>query len=298
MNLNHQKATTRRPRVRSRVLLASLAAVAALTGQLVAFAPAASADGPGPTGQNTAPSAPGKQDPPSDKEKDQGKDKKPAKVLHGLRQFTSDNTFTPPAGVTSVFVQAWGAGGGGGGGGGGGSTPRNANPGGTGGGGGGGGFTWCVVQVKPLADYGVDVGEGGTLGAGGPGGTMGGPGTAGTAGGTGSASTLTRSSDNTVLLNSTGGSGGGGGGGGAAVAGAPGTPGTGGTGSCSTGGVNRLGGNGNADGTGGGTADGIVELPPGAAVGGNGGPGGAAAPIGVAGTPGQPGGDGYVVIYW
>ncbi|KJY36530.1 hypothetical protein VR44_07885, partial [Streptomyces katrae] len=135
MNLHAHKGT-RRSRARSRVLLASLAAAAALTGPLVATAPAASAAGPRPS--DPAPSAPGKQrtpagqqtpakqrppagdqrrDPDRDHDEDPGREhgkddhphkRKPAAVAHGLRQFTSDNTFTPPAGVTSVFVQAWG----------------------------------------------------------------------------------------------------------------------------------------------------------------------------------------------
>lgn len=173
MNLKHQSATIRRPRGHSRVLLASIAAAAALTGQLIVLAPAASADGPKPAGhQNVKPVDGGKH---GHSEHDKGKKHGPPAV-HGLRQFTSDNTFTPPPGVTSVFVQAWGAGGGGGGGGGsarnnGGGNPNNPNnqnpnasadgtveadsaaarnnTGGHGGGGGGGGFTWCVIPVTP-----------------------------------------------------------------------------------------------------------------------------------------------------
>lgn len=175
MNLNHQSATIQRPRGRSRVLLASIAAAAALTGQLIALAPAASADGPKPTGHQNEKSVEGKKHGLSEHDKHK---KHGPQVIHGLRQFTSDNTFTPPPGVTSVFVQAWGAGGGGGGGGGsarnngGGGNPNNPNntnnptggvdgaadadaaaaarnTGGHGGGGGGGGFTWCVIPVTP-----------------------------------------------------------------------------------------------------------------------------------------------------
>lgn len=69
-------------------------------------------------------------------------------VLHGLREFTADGTFTAPAGVRSVFVQSWGAGGGGGG------------------GGGAGGLVWCAVPVDPGSNYTIDVGGGGTGGAG------------------------------------------------------------------------------------------------------------------------------------
>ncbi|MET9601258.1 hypothetical protein [Streptomyces sp. NPDC006459] len=114
MNLNHQTATIQRPRGRSRVLLASIAAAAALTGQLIAVAPAASADGPKPAGHHNVKPVDGKKRGPSDHDKAR---KHAPVAVHGLRQFTSDNTFTPPAGVTQVFVQAWGTGGGGRGGG-------------------------------------------------------------------------------------------------------------------------------------------------------------------------------------
>ncbi|MFD0359516.1 hypothetical protein ACFVHW_38165, partial [Streptomyces sp. NPDC127110] len=183
MNLNAQKVS-QRPRTRSRLLLASLTAAAALSGQLVATAPAAFADGPKPSVQD--------QQRNPDKGKDDHK-KKPVQFPHGLRQFTSDNTFTVPAGVTTVFVQAWGAGGGGGGGGG----ASRTNPGGAGGGGGAGGFTWCALNVRPLADYGVDIGTGGAGGPGGPGGAT--TGTAGTAGTAGSATTVVATTTNTTL---------------------------------------------------------------------------------------------------
>lgn len=84
-----------------------------------------------------------------------------------------------------------------------------------------------------------------------------------------------------------------------AVPATAGTPGQGGSGWCSAGGVNVSGDPGGADGTGGGTADGIVELPAGAAVGGDGGRGGGAPrAIGHSGSRGKDGGDGYAVIYW
>lgn len=139
---------------------------------MIALAPAASADGPKPTGHHNENSVEGKKHGLSEHDKHK---KHAPLIIHGLRQFTSDNTFTPPPGVTSVFVQAWGAGGGGGGGGGsarnngGGGNPNNPNnatggaegaadtdaaaaarnTGGHGGGGGGGGFTWCVIPVTP-----------------------------------------------------------------------------------------------------------------------------------------------------
>ncbi|MBT2544328.1 hypothetical protein J7E99_27400 [Streptomyces sp. ISL-44] len=176
-----------------------------------------------------------------------------------------------------MYVQAWGGGGGGGGG----SLPRtNAG----GGSGGGGGFTWCLVKVTPLAEYGVDVGEGGDNGSAGPGGAAG-PGTAGTAG---TVTTVARSSGNTVLLSATGGAG-------TSTPGVVGTPGLGGDGTCSTGGVNLPG---NLDSSGGEPVDGIVGTPVNAGGGGDGGIGGPPSFGGSPGTDGEDGGDGYVVVYW
>ncbi len=67
-------------------------------------------------------------------------------------------TFTPPAGVTSVLVQAWGGGGGGG------SSNANGTQRRAGGGGGGGGFTSSNITVTPGNNYTVVVGAGGTAG--------------------------------------------------------------------------------------------------------------------------------------
>ncbi|MGW6619301.1 hypothetical protein ACWGA0_38350 [Streptomyces erythrochromogenes] len=171
-----QKPVPQRSRGRRRALLASLAAAAAFSGQLLTPAVAAPAYGAGGDGPKAKPKQP----------------QAPA-VIHGLREFTADGYFTPPAGVTSVHVQAWGAGGGGGGGGGAASTPL-AGSGGASGGGGAGGFTWCVLKVKPGQGYTVDVGTGGTAGTAGPGGPAGGnPGSPGGTGGSGAATTLSSS---------------------------------------------------------------------------------------------------------
>ncbi|WP_326589438.1 hypothetical protein [Streptomyces sp. NBC_01294] len=131
-------------------------------------------------------------------------------VIHGLREFAADGSFTPPAGVTSVHVQAWG-GGGGGGGGGGAAAGEGNGPGGSSGGG-AGGFTWCVLRVQPGQIYTVDVGTGGTPGTPGTGGpAVDNPGTTGGTAGSGSSTTL--ASPNGVQLVAGGGIGGGGGGG-------------------------------------------------------------------------------------
>ncbi len=67
--------------------------------------------------------------------------------------FTSSGTFTVPNGVTSITVEAWGAGGGG-------STITN-NSGLRGGGGGGGAYASSIVAVTPGNSYSVVVGTGG-----------------------------------------------------------------------------------------------------------------------------------------
>ena len=64
--------------------------------------------------------------------------------------FTSNGTFTVPAGVTSVTVECWGAGGRGG--------TRSSN--GVGGGGGGGAYSQSIVSVTPGQAYTVVVGQG------------------------------------------------------------------------------------------------------------------------------------------
>ncbi|MBU0681188.1 MAG: LamG domain-containing protein [Proteobacteria bacterium] len=72
--------------------------------------------------------------------------------------FTSSGTWTAPAGVTSVTVEAWGGGGGGGG------NPTNQD--GAGGGGGGAYSRTTTIAVIPGNTYTVTVGAGGTGGAG------------------------------------------------------------------------------------------------------------------------------------
>ncbi|MCB0556999.1 MAG: hypothetical protein KDD02_25855, partial [Phaeodactylibacter sp.] len=70
------------------------------------------------------------------------------------QSFTSNGSFTPPAGVTSVIVQAWGGGGAGGG------STQNIRQ---GGGGGGGAYTInSTVAVTPGTNYTITVGAGGT----------------------------------------------------------------------------------------------------------------------------------------
>lgn len=108
-------------------------------------------------------------------------------AVHGLRQFSASGTFVPPDGVTTVFVQLWGAGGGGAG-------VRTNGSNGTGGG--GGGFVWCTVQVQPGQPHTVTIGEGG---AGGP---------ANTAGTQGGLSLLFAPPNNFAVALATGGSGG------------------------------------------------------------------------------------------
>ncbi|MFF7674087.1 hypothetical protein [Actinacidiphila glaucinigra] len=179
--------------------------------------------------------------------------------------FDDDGVLMPPAGVTAVFVQAWGAGGGG-------AVGGGAI---TGAGGGAGGFAWCVLPVQPGTPVAVDVGAGG---AGGAGAANGSPGTP------------------TEVDNNLGGVVSADGGGGASLL----LGGGGGTGVCPGQGTVRMGADGQegnptpggAPGQGGRPAvDGVVQpAPPGAGEGGDGG--------GDTDAPGSAGGDGYVVIWW
>ncbi|MER7465940.1 hypothetical protein [Streptomyces sp. NPDC097981] len=312
--------TSRRSRgSRRRSLAVAAVTAAAVTGQLLVMSPMAQADGDRAgrspaSGVNLLEPPPDHDDPFGDEDsrRDEGRGdngrrddlgkgesahKADPKVVHGLQEFSSDGTFVPPKGVTSVFIQAWGAGGGGGGGGGGGSAPNDGD-GGSGGGGGGGGFVWCAIPVKPSKSYTVVLGDGGLHGNGGPGGTGGAGGTAGTSGAAGTSTTLA-SIQGDILVTATGGGGGGGGGGGTSADGAPGTPGAGGTGSsCRTGGLTRRGLDAYGS-IGGGAVDGIVATPPSTVVGGNGGAGGQGYEnTGGPGDPGTDGGNGYAVIFW
>jgi hypothetical protein len=76
---------------------------------------------------------------------------------HGIKEFTANGTFQVPAGVTTLRVDAYGAGGGGGGG------TSMAN----GGGGGGGAYSAGVVTVSPDAVLTIVIGGGGAGGLGG-----------------------------------------------------------------------------------------------------------------------------------
>ncbi|CAM5636134.1 hypothetical protein SANTM175S_07635 [Streptomyces antimycoticus] len=87
-DVNSQSPTPKRSRARRRVLFATLAA-ASLTGQVLTMSPAAQADDTLGGGRPKPP--------------------RPPSIIHGVQEFTADGTFTPPAGVTSVHIQAWGA---------------------------------------------------------------------------------------------------------------------------------------------------------------------------------------------
>ncbi|WP_267881093.1 MULTISPECIES: glycine-rich domain-containing protein [unclassified Streptomyces] len=174
-----------------------------------------------------------------------------------------------PAGVTSVFVQAWGAGGGGAG-----SDSIH-----TGGGGGAGGFAWCVLDTTAVSSIQVTIGAGGAGGAPGIG-----------QGGTGG-DTVVVSGVNVATANGGGGTSGltGGGAGGTATCPDQGT-----TRQGASGGTGTIA-NPTAPATPGGrpAVDGVVQpAPPNAGTGGDSAPGG----FGI--TPGQAGGNGYVVIWW
>ncbi|MFD8079050.1 glycine-rich domain-containing protein [Streptomyces sp. NPDC059718] len=217
---------------------------------------------PGDHGHSGRPGRPGPPGPP-------GPPGTPA-APHDLKDFTDNGTFTPPDGVTQVFVQLWGGGGGGGGAG---------FPIAIGGGGGAGGFAWCAIPVTPGTAYTVVVGQGGlgataqlTDGAKGGDTTVSGP------GGT--------------LATAFGGTGG-------HFGATPLVPSPGGEGSCSAGGTTRQGAEGTPPnisavlpGQGGRPAvDGIVDTdPPGASTGGDGAPSGP--------QPALNGVKGYVVIWW
>lgn len=219
-------------------------------------------------------------------------------VAGQTQTFTSNGTYTVPAGVYSIIVECWGAGGGGG------SSNTNGGQARAGGGGGGGGYSYSVVSVTPGNNYNVVVGTGGS------GGTNG----AGSAGG--------NSTFNATTVLARGGSGGGRGGNGSAGPGA--TAGTGSTtytGGNGAGGANATGSGGGGGGAGsggnGGNASGTTGGSGTASNGGNGGAGrsgssaagnngnnyggGGSGGYATAGTPEQAGGNGangYVVITW
>lgn len=128
----------------------------------------------------------------------------------GIQEFTASGAFQVPLGVSTLRVEAYGAGGGGGGG-----TSSVS-----GGGGGGGAYNAGVISVSPGAVLTIVVGKGGAGGSGGN------PGGAGSPGG---ASKILNSSK-VVLFSASGGTGGGGASGTtngtAGTGGAPGTFGT------------------------------------------------------------------------
>jgi predicted RNA-binding protein Jag len=89
-----------------------------------------------------------------------------APISHGIVMVQSSGSFTVPAGVTSGFLELWGAGGGGGGG----ASTSTAS---AGSGGGGGGYVKAVLSVTPGQTITT------TIGAAGAGGAAGGSGGAG-----------------------------------------------------------------------------------------------------------------------
>ena len=111
-----------------------------------------------------------------------------ALAQHGVQEFNSSATFQVPTGVSSLRIDAYGAGGGGGG------SDSSFN----GGGGGGGAYTAGAIDVSPGDVLTI------TVGAGGAGGLAGNPGQAGSPGG----SSKILSSTNVVLLSANGGRGG------------------------------------------------------------------------------------------
>lgn len=166
--------------------------------------------------------------------------------------FTTDGSFTVPAGVTSIKVECWGAGGGG-------STRTSS---GRGGGGGGGAYASSIITVTPGNSYNILVGVGGAAN------TSGGNSTFNTnsvvaAGGRGGTSNSTAAGTGGSTANSTGTiefaggngasggsvySGGGGGGAGSMGAGGDASGATAGTGTFSNGGDGGAGVSGNQNG--------------------------------------------------
>jgi len=112
---------------------------------------------------------------------------------HGVQEFTSSGTFQVPAGVSTLRVDAYGAGGGGGG--------LNLSFNFNGGGGGGAAYAGGVITVSPGEVLAV------VIGSGGKGGLAGNPAGAGSAGG----ATKILNSTKVVLFSANGGKGGQGG---------------------------------------------------------------------------------------
>jgi hypothetical protein len=261
--------------------------------------PVGSAGPPGPPGPAGPPGPPGSQGPrglvgpagPAGPAGPPGAEEAPvaaavtssqmAGPIGGLREYRSTGTWTAPAGVTRVLLEAWGAGGAGG--------PGALGAGGGGGGGGGAAYRRGVVAVVPGTTYELVVGEGGQ------------PDPSG--GGDGRDTQLREVSTGTVLFSVRPGQGG-------RAARQDGAPGGGGSGgrADATAGVARDGSEGaggdacrpaplspstclgpGRGGAGGTAARGSVEPPVRAGSGGSGGD---------AGRPGLPGGPGYVILMW
>ena len=205
----------------------------------------------------------------------------PSAPSGGLREYRASGTWTAPAGVTRVMMEAWGAGGAGG--------PGSPGAQGGGGGGGAGAYQRAVLTVVPGVTYDLIVGDGGQ------------PDPSG--GGDGRDTQLREATTGTVLLSVRAGQGGRP----ARPDGGPGAGGSGGRAEVALG-VGRDGfegapgetcrpaplspstclspGRGGASGV---AARGSVEPPPRAGAGGPGGDGG---------RPGFPGGPGYVILLW
>jgi len=205
----------------------------------------------------------------------------PAARVGGLREFRASGTWTAPAGVTHVMVEAWGAGGAGGQG----SLGAQAG----GGGGGAGAYQRAVVGVVAGTTYELVIGDGGQPDP--------------TGGGDGRDTQLRDATTGTVLLSVRAGRGG-------RPARPDGPPGPGGGGgrADATLGVGRDGSEGapgeacrpsplspstcigpGRGGASGPPARGSVDPPPRTSSGGMGGD---------AGRPGLPGGPGYVILFW
>ncbi len=210
---------------------------------------------------------------------------------HGKQLFTTTGAalWVCPPRVTTVWVSM--SGGGGGGGGGGASCNFCAPP--WAGGGGGGAHAIMAMQfpVTPGFNYGIIVGNGGSLGAGGVGGG------AGSAGGTGGTSAFgaTFISGGVGGAGGIGGAGGGGGGGGGVTGGTGGSSGSGpptgsGTGGGGGGSIFGSGGRGGNSPSGGGEGGG--------GFGGGGGGGGGAGGGAFSGGNGGAGATGSVLVEW
>jgi hypothetical protein len=115
--------------------------------------PAGPAGEPGPTGPPGPPGPVGPVGPPGPAPAPAERALPPSAV-GGLREYRTSGTWIPPADVTHVLVEAWGAGGAGG-------SGAPGGPGGGGGGGGAGAYQRVVLPVVPGTTYDLVVGDGG-----------------------------------------------------------------------------------------------------------------------------------------